>query len=402
MRLLRRLRLSRVDLVDRPANPGARVTLFKRDSARDTEDRLRMELQRFATGTDHHVWLRDWGEDWVVYELAAPGGMEELYRRSWTEGEGGLTFGEAEPVVSESHYVAKATKTVDGAEYPAKDFAYAPDPDEPSDWKLRLTSAPSGAPDPGIVGAAVAALGPSGFRGQKVQIPEADLPAVKRRVLSAWLKAHPDKQRADAPPIIKMEAAMPDVVVAPAAAPPAPVAPAPPAAPVAPPPAPAAVVPPVAPASPSATVPPPPAAEPPDDEIKRLEGELEKANKRLQAMEDAREHAEFVAKAATLPKIGEGEGLAVILRKAAKAMEPAEYAELERILRAANAQAQTAELFKQFSNPAAEPPGSWEEQLDTLAKAKVDAGTATTIEIAKMQVMAEQPDLRVAYSKQWR
>jgi hypothetical protein len=92
------------------------------------------------------------------------------------------------------------TKREGSKDYPRRDYAYAPD--GASTWKLRLTSEPGGDPDPRIVGAAVAALGP-GFRGQKVDIPADDLSAVKRKVLSAWLKANPDKTRADAPAVVK-------------------------------------------------------------------------------------------------------------------------------------------------------------------------------------------------------
>lgn len=73
--------------------------------------------------------------------------------------------------------------------YPASDYAYVPDPQKPSTWKLRLTSEAGGKPDAGIVGAAIAALG-VGFRGNKVQIPEADLSAVKDKVRTAWRSIH--------------------------------------------------------------------------------------------------------------------------------------------------------------------------------------------------------------------
>ena len=129
--------------------------------------------------------------------------------------DGAVTFGDPEPVTPNVGYTPEAvgvlalsadrfteagakTKTEDGQKYPASDYAYVPDPDSPSGWKLRLTSTPGGAPDPGIVGAAVAALG-KGFRGQKVQIPAEDLPRVKARVRAAWHKAHPDAKPDDMP-----------------------------------------------------------------------------------------------------------------------------------------------------------------------------------------------------------
>jgi hypothetical protein len=89
-------------------------------------------------------------------------------------------------------------KMEDGVNFPASAYAYCPDPDKPSTWKLRLRATPNGGYDAGIVGAAVAALG-KGFRGNKVQIPMADLSAVKAKVKAAWKQLHPGE---DVPPAI--------------------------------------------------------------------------------------------------------------------------------------------------------------------------------------------------------
>ena len=97
---------------------------------------------------------------------------------------------------------ATVTKSEADGQYPASDYAYVPDPQHPSTWKLRLTSSPGGDPDPRIVGAAVAALG-KGFRGNKVQIPAEDLSKVKAKVKAAWLKANSDKTADDLPSILK-------------------------------------------------------------------------------------------------------------------------------------------------------------------------------------------------------
>ena len=94
------------------------------------------------------------------------------------------------------------TKSEDGKAFPASDYAYVPDPDKPSTWKLRLTATPGGGPDSGIVGAACAALG-KGFRGNKVDIPAGDLAAVKAKVRAAWKKANPDKEADEMPDAIK-------------------------------------------------------------------------------------------------------------------------------------------------------------------------------------------------------
>lgn len=96
-----------------------------------------------------------------------------------------------------------ATKREDGEDYPAEAFAYVPDPESPSTWKLRLWDSLSDRQTAAQVGRAVAALGPGGFRGNRVEIPAADLPGVKRRVLDAWLATHPDETREDAPAVLK-------------------------------------------------------------------------------------------------------------------------------------------------------------------------------------------------------
>lgn len=104
------------------------------------------------------------------------------------------------------------TKIEDGQAYPKSDFAHTPD-DIPSHWKLRLTSTPGGPPDPRIVGMAVAALG-KGSRGNKVEIPTEDIPAVISRVRSAWKKANPDKAEGDMPEVLQAaEPGMGDVHV---------------------------------------------------------------------------------------------------------------------------------------------------------------------------------------------
>jgi len=106
---------------------------------------------------------------------------------------------------SEKEVQEAAFKTEDGKAFPASDYAYVPDPDKPSTWKLRLTSTPGGPPDSRIVGAACAALGP-GFRGQKVDIPAGDLEKVKAKVRAAWRKANPDRDPDEMPAAIKESA----------------------------------------------------------------------------------------------------------------------------------------------------------------------------------------------------
>lgn len=96
-----------------------------------------------------------------------------------------------------------ATKREDGEDFPAEAFAYAPDKESPSTWKLRLWDSLAEQETAAQIGRAVAALSPAGFRGNPVEIPENDLPEVKRRVLAAWLRTHPDETREDAPTVLK-------------------------------------------------------------------------------------------------------------------------------------------------------------------------------------------------------
>lgn len=88
--------------------------------------------------------------------------------------------------------IKAATKKVGSTTLTANDYAYTPDKEKPSTWKLRLD-------DSRHTAAAVAALG-KGFRGQKVDIPEDDMSAVKSKVRKAYKKFFPDN---DVPDIIK-------------------------------------------------------------------------------------------------------------------------------------------------------------------------------------------------------
>lgn len=82
----------------------------------------------------------------------------------------------------------KAMKTEDGVQFPADAYAYVPDPEKPSEWKLRLWEDPQKKVTRVQLGRATAALSPGGFRGQKVEIPRDDLPAVKRKIRAEYRK----------------------------------------------------------------------------------------------------------------------------------------------------------------------------------------------------------------------
>lgn len=111
------------------------------------------------------------------------------------------TLEEAQQRLANIEQFSKATmKTEDGEQYPAEAFAYVPDPESPSTWKLRLWDNPTDKETPAQVARAVQALSPGGFRGNRVAIPTSDLAGVKSRIRSAWVKVNPDR---DVPAILK-------------------------------------------------------------------------------------------------------------------------------------------------------------------------------------------------------
>jgi hypothetical protein len=80
---------------------------------------------------------------------------------------------------------------------PRRCYCYTPT-DQVSDWKLRICKR-----NAAIIGAAAAALGPGGFRGNRVQLPSAARGRVVACVRSAWRDANPGKPDALMPDGIK-------------------------------------------------------------------------------------------------------------------------------------------------------------------------------------------------------
>jgi cation transport regulator len=95
----------------------------------------------------------------------------------------------------------KAMKTEDGVQYPAEAYAYVPDSEKPSTWKLRLWEDPQKKITLVQLGRAAAALSPGGFRGQRVEISRDDLAAVKRKIRAEYRKL--DVEDEDIPKWVK-------------------------------------------------------------------------------------------------------------------------------------------------------------------------------------------------------
>lgn len=206
-RIMRKFKISEISPVDRPAQSPALALLMKRQ---DLDEVAKAAFFDALTAVNVE---RDIFEDLWKYNDALRASIKTIFedpekypnpveavRESLAE------FASAVTTMIEGTItvVGKAEKTEGGKEFPASDYAYVPDPEKPSTWKLRLTSEPGEGPDPRIIGAAVAALG-EGFRGQKVQVPEKDRAAVIARVRAAWKKANPDKTKEDLPDVLKSE-----------------------------------------------------------------------------------------------------------------------------------------------------------------------------------------------------
>ncbi len=80
----------------------------------------------------------------------------------------------------------EAAKTEDGQSYPAAAFAYTPDLDKPSGWKLRLWEDPEKKVTKKQLGAAAAAFSSGGFRGNRVQLPANAVAGVKAKIRAAY------------------------------------------------------------------------------------------------------------------------------------------------------------------------------------------------------------------------
>lgn len=94
----------------------------------------------------------------------------------------------------------KPMKTEGGVKFPKSDFAFTPS-DKPSTWKLRMSEGRPGNITVKQLGRAAAAFSPGGFRGQKVQIPNNKVSAVKAKLRGAYSKL--GVKKADVPDSIK-------------------------------------------------------------------------------------------------------------------------------------------------------------------------------------------------------
>lgn len=217
-RIMHKFRLDEISTVDNPAQAGAKAVILKRDDpkvlakAMFDEVLAGMEIDEKVRDAMDDMWKLNSALRTSIYSIV--GDKDEYPDTLKAVKESVSQFVSAVSSIFEDAVdgsmddeAAKAEtpkKSEGGKMFPASDYAYVPDRTKPSTWKLRLTSTPGGEPDPRIVGAAAAALGP-GFRGNKVSIPSGDRAAVVARVRRAWLKANPSKSREDLPQVLKSD-----------------------------------------------------------------------------------------------------------------------------------------------------------------------------------------------------
>jgi hypothetical protein len=215
--LLKDVKVVEVSFVGRGANQGAVQSLLKtEEDPAEVGKRLFAEVMRDSHASEEaQKLLRDMMEATGFLRASLAEVMEDprIESRSDMLRQSVAEFSAAMASMIDNAQLTKEFKTffnkaeggkTDGGKvYPAGDYAYVPNKEKPSTWKLRLTATPGGGPDPHIVGAAIAALGPAGFRGQKVEIPAQDRVGVIARVRAAWKKVHPDEGVDAMPSILK-------------------------------------------------------------------------------------------------------------------------------------------------------------------------------------------------------
>lgn len=211
--------IDEISFVNKGANQKADVIIFKSDDINKslfTEAlstlELKEEYREFVCELMNEIYTMESAFRQTIDNIIEDETIEDknqaITDSLWEFASALVTMIDIEEVASEEmdseDEMEKAYKTENGKKYPSSDFAYVPDPEKPSTWKLRLTTTPGGKVDPNVVRAAVAALG-AGFRGNKVKLPSSALPGVKRKVRAAYKEAYPDVKSENYPEVLKID-----------------------------------------------------------------------------------------------------------------------------------------------------------------------------------------------------
>ncbi len=125
---------------------------------------------------------------------------------------------------------------------------------------------------------------------------------------------------------------------------------------------------------------------------------LDTANEKIAKMEAVQRTRDFVAKAKEFTNLGSVEIIGKLLNVADEHFSADEYDYLEKILKGASAQVEEGALFAQLGKTDGEA-DEWEDRLKAAAKDRVAKGDAETFEIAKRDIMNEDPDMQKEYEK---
>jgi hypothetical protein len=153
-------------------------------SHQDIRNRLSQALrEKVGAGLEQvDLWVRDVFDDHLVYELGG-----KSYQLDYTlDDKGAVTFGDPVEVVMKTVYEPVAESLAE-ANLPEKCYAYVPNKFKPATWKLPYLNA-DGSVDEKHLAAAAAAFSAGGSRGQKVEVPEKDVAAVKKKLAAAYRK----------------------------------------------------------------------------------------------------------------------------------------------------------------------------------------------------------------------
>lgn len=107
------LKLRKVDRVAQGDNPAARVLLAKASTRKQATNNDRQALltsagrDRYRTGDNGHLWVEDWTDQWVVFQVREDDGNERLLQVAYTINGTDVAFGTETEVVRETRFVTK-------------------------------------------------------------------------------------------------------------------------------------------------------------------------------------------------------------------------------------------------------------------------------------------------------
>ena len=161
LRRARSMKIGFLSGVTKPAHEGANALMLKSHGETPGETLLKSAFSAALAEQQLEQQVNQFlSNSWVLNEALRESAEDIAKDDSVTDKQAALRDAVNEYIITLQQAAgislnkAKGGKTEDGEVFPASDYAYVPDPEKPSTWKLRLTSTPGGKPDSRIVGAA--------------------------------------------------------------------------------------------------------------------------------------------------------------------------------------------------------------------------------------------------------